>query len=168
MYWVNREKLSMMNMDMVIVEGNCCGKVYIWFHLSKPLFSPLFCLGSCWTEISLQFSLETTLMSHSDLAHQYFTSKPNLLRMTTYHRQDMSFTAATFTFSEFSIYAHSESQTKVHTYTKTDCYFIHFIKFDTLHRSIPLNTSHVLYLDLYFLWTAVADDNILACIFVNT
>lgn len=61
-------------------------------------------------------------MSHTDLAHQYFTSKPNLLRMTTYHRQDMSFTAATFTFSVFSIYAHPHRHTHAHTYTQVHTY----------------------------------------------
>ena len=78
-------------LNVVIIEGGgewlswgC--KVYAWFHLSEPLFRPLSCLGTCWLEISLQFSLETTLMSHTNLAHQYFTSKPNLLRMTTYHK----------------------------------------------------------------------------------
>lgn len=115
------------------------GKIYLHIHLSKPLFSPLSCLGSCWIEISLQFSLETTLMSRTDLAHQYFTSKPNLLRMTTYHRQDMSFTAATFTFSVFPIYAHSHT---VHT----DCcacffFFSHYISSTTYKH--PYHTLEI-------------------------
>lgn len=124
-------------LNMVIIEGGgkwlswgC--KVYAWFHLSEPLFSPLSCLGTCWLEISLQVSLETTLMSHTNLAHQYFTSKPNLLRMTTYHRQDMSFTAATFTFSVCSICTHPHRHihvlytAHVLTYTHTNycAYFL--------------------------------------------
>lgn len=101
-------------------------KVEVQFHLSEPLFSPLSCLSTCWTEISLQFSLETTLMSHTHLAHQYFTSKPNLLRMTTYHRQDMSFTAATFTFHVFSIFAEPQGDIHGHTHAHVLCMHIYF------------------------------------------
>lgn len=108
--------VHMMNMDVIEGKWSSWGcKVSVHFHLSEPLFSPLSCPATCWTEISLQFSLETTLMSHTDLAHQYFTSKPNLLRMTTYHRQDMSFTVATFTSSVFSICTHPHIHVHIHT-----------------------------------------------------
>lgn len=75
-------------------------------------------------------------MSHTHLAHQYFTSKPNLLRMTTYHRQDMSFTAATFTFSVFPICTHPHRHTDVRmhmcTQTHINCcayfFMLYFIR----------------------------------------
>lgn len=107
-------------------------------------------------------------MSHTDLAHQYFTSKPNLLRMTTYHRQDMSFTAATFTFSVFSIYTHPHRHIHAHIHvcahrrTNTDCcaYFsvLYFIYCHMWWCCPPTNTliiplkslNHILYLDQCF------------------
>jgi len=118
-------------------------KVEVLFHLSEPLFSPLSCLSVCWTEISLQFSLEATLMSHTYLTHQYFTPKPNLLRMTTYHRQDMSFTAATFTFSVFSIFTDPHRHTQVHfsTHPHTTAVYVYdlYFIFHMSHLQISLS-----------------------------
>lgn len=111
----------MINTDITDSRGKWLSwgcRVEIWFHLSEPLFSPPSCLRTLWTGISLQFSPEATVMSHAYLAHQYFTTKPNLLGMTTYHRQDVSFTPATFTSRLFSVFAklHRDMYICIHTH----------------------------------------------------